>query len=860
MFSGESKLGLAVLRCFADVSDRNRELAVEIVTEVVERAETVETLIPLLVPTFKMRLLSTSNNPHELVETTEEVRLAVVELCRKVMDKPGFDIRVCVDDILPIFARLLMDPFADVRKVACACVVSAVYPPAQAGTEPKTPVEFMNLQGEMVADQLKDSLFTSLKHPHASVRVATLQALEAVVCCGKAAEKILKDEQFSWHVLVADSQPMVRMEVVRVFGHWSATLWDRYSFFDVTLAPLLVLRWDGVPTIGEQAKRMMQKLGELYYAENDNDEQLKMEADFAQDLEAISPSLQMEHQARYGPRPSLGERALVHRITHRSFAPCFKDLSHWTLHMRWQAQLLLRSLLLWGEGAILSEMGPLLSAMSKCWDEEEKALKAIMEENLRIVGALLRREEDVDLILIVGMSLLGQSPLPEFQERSSHSGASQSSSLPPLSGAQVPTRLKCHIMEAMGQLLSGVSSEGKAQLLPKLVRWRDEACGLWDVEEWEGTLVLLQACLHSPQLQQDILLETLPGWMAWLMSGSYPLRPEALRMLEGLAQAADNVRNLSGFLEHALPPLLTAWTSALLAASDVWLSPAYYPFLNALQLCHPAAVSPAHFPSTLDVLSRLIVCTPPAKGMPLAEAALEAQRLALTLLLTLLQHPPVVTPTPPELLLRMEQLYRDVLVPSMVWKVGKPASFQRRMCALSLGAILTSGYLTVTNAVASSTVTAELWQAICSAIEDDDTQTRRALVHFSGQILRVWKDDDDQREKVELERLRVWALALVKRLDDADDGIRQDVCEPLGHVLRLLSQRNADTAVCEHLLAALFLHLDDNEEKMRMSARNALQSCYEHVEASIREAQMRIAMENNKRKDLLQELGKLVLS
>lgn len=149
---------MALIRILHDPVEKCRELAVGIVSQYFEATSDVELLLPALVPCLVQRL-----GQQDIVETSEELRLQLVQLTTNVITLAGKRNAVYLDDVVQILQRTIIDPYPEVKKESCQCAsaLSNAIP------------ENFHLQSE----SLIKPLLTSISHQHSRVRVAVVSAI-----------------------------------------------------------------------------------------------------------------------------------------------------------------------------------------------------------------------------------------------------------------------------------------------------------------------------------------------------------------------------------------------------------------------------------------------------------------------------------------------------------------------------------------------------------------------------------------------------------------------------------------------------------------------------------------------------------
>lgn len=107
-----------LIKCMSDSNDACREAAVELITCFIRCAPKPEETLPYLMPCLAQRL-----GDKEIVEPSEELRLAAVEMLTLTVEVCGKHLAPYLTDMINILQRTIVDPFPDVRRESCKCTV-----------------------------------------------------------------------------------------------------------------------------------------------------------------------------------------------------------------------------------------------------------------------------------------------------------------------------------------------------------------------------------------------------------------------------------------------------------------------------------------------------------------------------------------------------------------------------------------------------------------------------------------------------------------------------------------------------------------------------------------------------------------
>ncbi|XP_029432583.1 dynein assembly factor 5, axonemal [Rhinatrema bivittatum] len=366
-----------LLRCLADPSERCRETAVQLLSFCVGGVPRPEEALPYLVPALLQRLGSP-----EVVEASEELRLALLQLLTLTVDVCGGKLAPYLDEMVRILQRTLVDPFPDVKKESCKCAAHYA----------RCVPEHFHMQSE----SLINPLMQTISHQHSKVRVAVIQTTGTVIQYGNG--KSVDDVLSHLAQRLFDDAPQVRQAVTSIVGNWLLELRDRYSYFHKLIPLLLSSLNDEIPEIRQLAVGYWEKIGLQWQQENEED--LKNKLDFA----APCPQYYPERV----DRPGLGCRELVFRNTSKILPAISRDIADWVVGTRIKASQLLTVILLHAEDHMTQHMELLLSTLyHACLDDESQVVNNCVK-SAELIGIFVSPEVFLKLIL----SALQKSPLP----------------------------------------------------------------------------------------------------------------------------------------------------------------------------------------------------------------------------------------------------------------------------------------------------------------------------------------------------------------------------------------------------------------------------------------------------------------
>ncbi|XP_052409309.1 dynein axonemal assembly factor 5 [Carassius gibelio] len=358
----------ALLKCLSDPAETCRDTAIQILTGFIRAVPRPEDALPYLMPALVQRL-----GGQETLEPAEELRLALMETLSLLLELCGRQLAPFLEDMIKILRRTITDPFPEVKKESCRCVISAAQ---------SIPDQF-----HLQAESLLEPLLQTISHQHSQVRVCVTQAIGAVIqhSTGRNVEDVLS------HLAqrLFDDSPRVRKTVTVVVGDWLLRLPDRYSYFHKLIPLLLSSLSDEIPEIRSLAEDLWRKVGSQWEKENEDD--LKDKMDFRLPAPALYTS--------GGERPGLGCRELVVRNLSKLLPAVARDIGDWLVQTRVKTAQLLRVLLLHAEDHCTQHLQSLLTVLYHTCTDPETDVRAQCLESAKLLGAFVSAEVYLKLLL-----------------------------------------------------------------------------------------------------------------------------------------------------------------------------------------------------------------------------------------------------------------------------------------------------------------------------------------------------------------------------------------------------------------------------------------------------------------------------
>ncbi|XP_024523068.1 dynein assembly factor 5, axonemal-like [Selaginella moellendorffii] len=413
----------AILRRFADPSEKCRCLAVSILLSLLEIIPgCVVSLLPYILPVVSERLplrslpdeveFGTKVGQEALLEPSEEVRLLLVRLLTSLLNH----------------APRLIHPFAS--EVASIIMVTATDSYPEVLMETMTLLErftdTMDQKIKPIAKQLVSVILRLLVHNRYKVRVAALRAVHRLVLCG-AHESIYDLTAYQdpnlvpikafYHpytktqylaLLATDKSVAVRKELLWVIASWLMKL-DERKQHEVRLVPYVISGFnDSDKEVQALAFQLMEEIGRQYESENENEVR-----DMKQYFQESTENILIGSEALppvFKHRPCLGARILVRNCFSVLLYAIDADLHAWTSGTKELSSRFLYTVLIFVEENATMHLEPLCNLFIKaCGDLVVQ--KAILE-CAKVVGFFVDPSAYLPIILPhLSGELSGQSTI-----------------------------------------------------------------------------------------------------------------------------------------------------------------------------------------------------------------------------------------------------------------------------------------------------------------------------------------------------------------------------------------------------------------------------------------------------------------
>ncbi|KAG5469443.1 hypothetical protein LSCM1_02664 [Leishmania martiniquensis] len=819
----------ACLKGFEDSSERSREEAVLITTELLPGQDT--SILDWVLPSVVTRI-----GIVPVAEESEEIRLLLLRLGMACMTCFPHDIgpRNYIDFFLVLLENCFRDPFPDLKKEACKAVCQLC------SIEPKQ----VKAISTPLAKALKDSC---VLHKHSAVRCEAAQALAVLFRCG-AAEALRdgKDEPENrtmaseLFVLCNDHSEPVRLAVLSVLSCALLDIKERLEMHAKYLPHLLLLVTDSFDAVRNTARRVLERVGQLHMIDNE-DNRIDMENRHItmKDIEWYGddeyPSMALmtasaEHCDIFQSRPSLGSRYVVAASARGFLDKILGDITtvDWAIPFSTNNRKVVALKLLWTtifycEKSCVQFTERILSAVYKAFADENVEVKQEATFCVEVLGKFLVPEQYLPLLIAKPAVNGGPYEDVSFIETSRGktvvlTSVDDACRPTPTLFSTAAVMVKCSILQTLAYLIEG----SKEKLTPAHSTQIIQALTTSDLIECENER-LLAALLDT--LQKVITVFVAKGFIA---SPEYPL-PEGVlsnpkqRTLDSIIlyallrikstempaiqlKAGEAVTMLSTLVTGSLTGIYTQHAGRLLFRYGAALPVSAFRdlVLNADSVGTLGRVLTDIFEARLTEVNFAVRVTEELRYFTVLEKLLWSRTEAFT---------------PSE----TSELLRAVVLPLASFQPGNTAHLFRKVAVNCLCALLDPAYcdaLQAEMAADNNSLSTRIINAWCAASDADDGEMRLVCMSALGEVCRLPMVKGTAHEIIQ---------SVLLRFDDANDVIRLRTSNEL---VRLLAEGwGTSPFVMEEistqavpLVKKMLVYLDDTEETIgiRPSLREAL--------------------------------------
>jgi len=815
------QLRAPALKLFADQVEKNRELAITLASDLLAELPEVTVLgtLPWLIPAIHARV---GTNP--ITEVAEELRLQLLKLVAALVPRCGAALAPHLPEIVQILVMAFADPFPDAKKEGCSIAVAL---------------------GGAVASHLgphcKGLIFglsPALAHQHSRVRSGATEALFSLILHEPS---VLSDASPQISLITVDRAPAVREQAVAALAELLARLPQKRRHAARLLPLLLCALSDEVEGIQRQARLALERLGDLFAADESEVPPLDISDDVAVAAVAASGG------SGTGPKDSAAKRAADAATAASAYAAAAAAGS---THM--PAELLVGTMFASAPhppsaALIASELGALLAPVLADlgdWTAKTRARAAhtllgvtwhagpACTDHLdAMLPALLKSieddDEEVERSVRRAVCLLGEACAPAVYVPLL---VSQLYSADPEAGsdtAVVAKRGMC--LSILSALSAGAEPAALRPQLPALTAavamptFCVQPPGIDDDRAATYTSTQLRLvgflrsligragadCAADPQAYSLYCALMRLAAVPSTAGRGFEAQRRAVEALVLLAAAAGHL-DTAPLHAHHMPRLV------LELVGDGTDAPSTAPFAK-----WQAATPQWHLLQALlrqcdgaTAASQLLGVVPALAHVldPKQEPVLRGTGLAL--LNSLLASEAFCTA--PDLDDWAELILQAMLVPNLVWRSGKAAEHVRLAAMAGIAKLLPLSALTPGQLKAQIE---EALPVLTSSLDDDNNETRRlGCVAIEATLTKLGVGG------LENERMRKLYPELLKRLDDASDVVRLQVCGTLVAYLRSARYspmwddvHNLDKSNYQYLLRGLLVHLDDPSPEIQQA-------------------------------------------
>lgn len=440
-----AELAKPLFRRFNDRVEKVREMAVRLATRGLAHEQDLLRYLPYLMPALSSRLdrgyaLDEANQVfsrdtflHDAFkrgrvfvdardvqrqrpdEPSEELRLLMLELVDAVLQN-AFNrnaasiLHAYIFDVVLLLVASAHDDFHEVNVAACRLL-------AKLSNNMVSVIKHVSVA-------LVRSLMPLLAHRLARVRVAAIEAIDALVTCpdtskckGSGSDAIVdllgyRDENvipisafYSVEVRInyfakldQDGNPSVRATFFAMVGDWMLHLPDWYDHESRLLPYLLSAVSDTHDEIAQRALDTLRQLGDRY--ERDHGEDVLEIKQYGVDGKNPTYNYAAPLPAPFAAsgRPSLGTRLLIRGRAKRFLGPILRELGSWQAATRQHAVLLLKCVLVYCEESLTAELHLLLATLLRTWRQDAE-LQGELETVAELVGRFSAPDTYMPLLL-----------------------------------------------------------------------------------------------------------------------------------------------------------------------------------------------------------------------------------------------------------------------------------------------------------------------------------------------------------------------------------------------------------------------------------------------------------------------------
>jgi dynein assembly factor 5, axonemal len=826
----------SVLRGLEDKTERCREIAIQIISELVPRlpADVLDWVLPSVVARIGLE---------PVAEESEELRLQLLRLAMLCVDTFPHELgpRNFLDYFRVLLENCLKDPFPELKKAACVgcqrlCEV-----------EPKKVKHLAVPLAKMVKNMC-------LQHKHSNVRAEAVKTFSALLSHG-GIEVLgdMKDEQdnrttvYWMYILCCDNSDTVRSAVVAFLSKMLLDIPERGDQHRRLLPHLLIMLTDEYDSIRVAANSVLLGMGKLYMIDNeDNSVNVEKRRITMKDIDWYGddayPDMSLQTKSTLplpdlSNRPHLGSRYVIAEVARTILDKILIDCLalDWTIpfskhNKRVVALRCLQMLIYFCETNIVQFAQQILAALYKSIRDDNDSVRIESLVCVELMGKFMTPDQYLPFVI--------SQPSAESQERAGPEAdgdlrveRSRTKTVTVVSAGEVgsvhqhlptlfstaPHSTRASILIAFKFILLGSKHSLTSQQATMITKALTSA-DLVDLDAPELLLALVDAIRSFAEVLAS---------RGFISTTENPM-PDAVRL-------DAKQRTLDSMLCYALMCMKQSNTPAVVSAVDAALNALsilvtgnadelFSVHFGRLLLRHHNSMPVCAFSDLVLRASNIQYYTAELVGVFLARLADVNLALRVT---SELQYFTVL-----EGLLRgrkvhftgsqLEELLRVVVLHHATFRPGLPAHLFRKIAIACLSAVLHPFHRTSlkdqfndqSNALAEKCISSWL-----GAIDSDDADMRLVCIAAAPDVVQLPMSAGGAAE--------IWEHLLL-RFDDANDLLRLEVAKALFVALRDhdLMSGELKSEIRQKLATSvkkLLIHMDDHEETSGVKA--AVASC-----------------------------------
>lgn len=808
------------LKEFEDTSERSREEAVRIATELIPGQDA--SILDWVLPSVVTRI-----GVVPVAEESEEIRLLLLRLATACMAAFPHDIgpRNYIDFFQVLLENCFRDAFPDLKKEACkaACQLCSI--------EPKQ-VRAISIP---LAKALKGAC---LVYKHSAVRCEAAQTLAVLFRCG--ASEVLRDGKdepenrttaAELFVLCNDHSEPVRLAVLSVLSCALLDVKERLELHAKYLPHLLLLVTDAFDAVRKMAHEVLERVGQLYMIDNeDNRIDLASRRVTMKDIEwygddeypamTFATPVAPQVQDVLAARPSLGVRYVVAESVRSYLDRILANITavDWVIPFSTNNRKVVALKVLWTtiyycEKSCVQFTERILSSVYKAFADESADVKQEATFCVEVLGKFLVPEQYLPFLIAKPAANADAYEDVAVVEKSRN----KTVVLSPVDDAHGPTptlfstaatTVKCSILQTLAYLIEG----SKEKLTPAHATRIVQALTATDLVECENEQ-LLTALLDTTQKVVSVFAAK--GFIA---SPEHPLPAELLTDLKQRTLDSIVLYSLLRIRSSEMPAIQLRAASVIAALSVlVTGTPTgiYTLHVGRLLSRYGAALPVGAFSDlvlhaeSIRMLGRVLTDIFEARLTSVNFAVKVTEELRYFTVLEKLLWSKAVDFARDEVC----ELLRVVVLPLAAFQPGNTAHLFRKVAVNCLCALLDAAYrgaLEVeleANTCAMSTTVINVW---CAATDADDGEMRLVCMSVLRDVCSLPMVKGSAHEIVQ---------STLLRFDDSSDAIRLRTTSELGRVLS--DGRDTAPFVFDEISAQMvplvkkmLIYLDDTEESI----------------------------------------------